>query len=122
MLNVIIVAIVAAVAFGVTCAIIGAIVSLVGNFQYRNWKPISTFVYSSSTGHKYHADRYCLIDNHTPWIRIYNGQNGFQWYPIWHFKDPLLIMLIADPEYAKNNVLGLIGIQEQAENFTKTNI
>ena len=78
--------------------------------KFDSWKPISLHVTSASTGLRYIADRYrCSMDDNTPYLRIYNV-NKFEWFPIWHFKDPYLIMMVIDPQYATSNMLKLCGV------------
>lgn len=78
--------------------------------KFTEWKPISMHVTSKSTGLRYIADRYRYsMDDDTPYLRIYNI-NKFEWYPIWHFKDPYLIMMIVDKDYAVRNMLKLCGV------------
>lgn len=78
--------------------------------KFTNWKPISMHVTSKNTGLRYIADRYRYsMDDDTPYLRIYN-LNRFEWYPIWHFKDPYLIMMIVDKDYAVRNMLKLCGV------------
>jgi len=89
--------------------------------KYCQWQPISIKVTSEETGEEYHADRYRYsMDDSTPYLRIYTGRK-FEWYPIWHFKNPYLIMMVIDPEYAKKNMLNLfsIGSVEKLTNTTK---
>jgi hypothetical protein len=50
-------------------------------------------------------------------LRIYNIRR-FEWYPIWHFKNPYLIMMAVDPDYAKTNMLNLFSIGS-VEKLTK---
>ena len=88
--------------------------------RYTNWQPISIKVVSLLTNEEYHADRYKYsMDDTTPYLRIYNGKK-FEWLPIWHFKNPYLIMLTIDPDYAKDNMLNLFSVGS-VEKLTKAN-
>ncbi len=78
--------------------------------RYSSWKSISIKVTSVSTGNEYHADRYKFsLEDNTPYLRIYNI-NKFEWFPIWHFKNPYLVMMVVDPDYAKSNMLNLFSV------------
>lgn len=96
------------------CAFGGFILGVITTFgsqreKYTKWKPISITVESESTGCKYNAGRYRLSEEDgMPYLRIYNQyQHKFEWYPIWHFKNPYIIMMFIDPQYAKDHVLEL---------------
>ena len=89
--------------------------------RYSNWKPISMKVVSKATELEYHADRYKFsLEDNTPYLRIYNI-NRFEWFPIWHFKNPYLIMMAVDPNYAKTNMMNLfsMGTVEKLTNANK---
>lgn len=100
---------------GIVCLLVGFVFGVLMTFgssreKYGNWKPISMSVVSKATDMEYHADRYKLnLDDNTPYLRIYNIRR-FEWFPIWHFKNPYLIMMAVDPEYAKTNMLNLFSI------------
>lgn len=108
---------------GIGCFFIGFMFGVIMTFgsqreKYSNWKPISMSVVSKATGEEYHADRYKInMDDNTPYLRIYNVRK-FEWFPIWHFKNPYLIMMAADPDYAKANMLNLFSIGS-VEKLTK---
>lgn len=73
---------------------------------------ISVVLTSAATDVQYRADRYYIDKHYTPKVRIWNhytAQN--EWYPIWQFKNPLLIMAQIDPEYTKANIAKLVGSQ-----------
>lgn len=65
-------------------------------------------VESLSTGIEYHASRYRFNRHNDIEIMIYNGQNGYQWYPIWHFKNAFLLAYSLDKNYAMNNMYKLM--------------
>lgn len=108
---------------GIGCLLAGFCFGVLMTFassreRYSNWKPVSLRVVSNSTGIEYHADRYKMnMDDNTPYLRIYNI-NKFEWFPIWHFKNPYLIMMVVDPEYAKTNMMHLLSFGT-IENFTE---
>lgn len=86
--------------------------------RYSNWTSISLHVKEVGTEERYIADRYKLCtDDNTPYLRIYEG-NKFKWYPIWHFKEPYMIMMIIDKDYAVKNMLKLCGI-DSGKNSTE---
>ena len=108
---------------GIACLLIGFGFGVIMTFassreRYSDWEPVSLRVVSNSTDIEYHADRYKMnIDDNTPYLRIYNI-NKFEWFPIWHFKNPYLIMMVVDPEYAKTNMMRLLSFGT-IKNFTK---
>lgn len=87
--------------------------------KFGNWKSISMKVTSQSTGLEYHADRFRFsLEDNTPYLRIYNI-NRFEWFPIWHFKNPYLIMMVVEPDYAKEHIFDLCSAGS-VQKFTKT--
>ena len=108
---------------GIICLLVGFMFGVLMTFgssreRYGTWKPISIVVMSKATNLEYHADRYKLnLDDNTPYLRIYNI-NKFEWFPIWHFKNPYLIMMAVDPEYAKAHMLDLFSVGS-VEKLTK---
>lgn len=99
---------------GIGCLLVGFIFGVLMTFgssreKYTKWKPISLTVESASTGIKYNANRYRLSEEDgLPYLRIYNNYSfHMEWLPIWHFKNPYIIMMFIDPQYAKDHVLEL---------------
>lgn len=77
---------------------------------------ISIMVTSTSTGEQYMADHYYIDKDGTPILRIWNQYTGsYKWYPIWQFKQPLMVMAQIDPEYTKANIGKLVGLQGVAQ-------
>ena len=73
---------------------------------------ISCIVTSAATGEPYEADRYYIDKEYTPNLRIWNPYTArYEWYPVWQFKKPLVVMAQIDPEYTKENLTKLIGAQ-----------
>lgn len=71
-------------------------------------RPIA--VESVSTGETYHAVKYKISRKNGVMLRIYNYSRAkYEWYPIWHFKNSLLIMYSIDPTYAMENWTAFIG-------------
>ena len=65
-------------------------------------KPIT--VNSIDTGKTYHVTQYKISRKNGVMLRIYNYlQAKYEWYPIWHFKNPFLVMYSIDSVYAMEN-------------------
>ena len=96
---------------------------IIGAIIY-NWHPkgeaISFKLTSLATELQYIADRYYINKQGTPMLRIWNPYTtDYEWYPIWQFKNPLLMMAQIDPEYTRNNITRLIGAQKVAQDDNK---
>ena len=77
---------------------------------------ISIMVTSAKTEEKYAADHYYIAKDGTPYLRIWNHFRAtYEWFPIWQFKNPLVLMMQIDPEYAKTNLGRLVGAQKVDE-------
>lgn len=103
-------------------AIIGFIVGLIVYKLTTQGKryPISQLVTSLKTGEEYHADKWRLDKDDIPWLRIWNYHiSHYEWFPIWHFKNPFLIMLTIDNSWAMTNMFKLMSIPEQVKKLTE---
>ena len=112
---------------GIGCLLVGFIFGVLMTFgssreKYTKWKPISITVESASTGVKYNANRYRFSEEDgLPYLRIYNHYTtSMEWLSIWHFKNPYIIMLFIDPEYAKEHMLELFHMKTGRDETWRT--
>lgn len=107
----------------VLVAILGVVTGIIINKVANTGKgyPISQIVTSTKTEEEYHADKWRLDKDNIPWLRIWNQHIGhYEWFPIWHFKNPFLVMYAIDNSWAMSNMYKLMSIPKQAEELTKT--
>lgn len=83
-------------------------------------KHIIAVVTSRRSGINYHAFKYRIGADSIPWIKIYNHISGDnEWYPIYHFKDPFVIMYSIDPQWTLSHLNELIVLPIQFKKLTE---
>lgn len=78
-------------------------------------------VVSQKTGIKYHASRYEITKDDEVNIQIYNHIAGrYEWYPIWHFDNPFLVVYTLDSNYAMNHWFKYMVGNEKRKDLTNS--
>lgn len=81
----------------------------------------SIHVVSQNTGIKYHASRYEITKDDEVNVQIYNHVAGrYEWYPIWHFDSPFLIVYTLDSNYAMNHWFKYMVGSEKRKDLTNS--
>lgn len=85
--------------------------NVINNWPYRHKRPVSIKVTSDVTLITYHASALAITKDDTPYLRIYARDGSHEWWPIWRFKNPAVIMFALDPQWATAHVAYLCSQQ-----------
>lgn len=98
---------------------IGVLVDLI-QILFPQGKECYISVKSLHTGIEYHASRFKFNRHGDMELYIYNHiSHGYEWYPIWHFKNSFIVAMQADKDYAIANMYKLLQLENTAKDLTK---